>query len=94
LKRLFCNISIRRQCGAFFQLQDLFGIDEQLRRQNPQEERINVPANPKNYWRYRMHLTLDKCSSLPNLPIDCVSAFKRAQITSPGAKFSKVFCRK
>ncbi len=43
-----------------FQLQDLLGIDESIRRQNPNEERINVPANPKNYWKYRMHLMLEK----------------------------------
>lgn len=45
---------------SIFQLQDLFGMDQQLRRVNPAEERINVPANPKNYWRYRMHLNLEK----------------------------------
>ena len=44
---------------AVFQLQDLLGMDGRLRRQNPHEERINVPANPKHYWRYRMHLTLE-----------------------------------
>jgi 4-alpha-glucanotransferase len=25
-----------------------------------EQERINVPANPKNYWHYRMHLTLEQ----------------------------------
>jgi 4-alpha-glucanotransferase len=45
---------------SIFQLQDLLGIDEQLRHANPADERINVPANPKNYWRYRMHLTLEE----------------------------------
>ncbi|WP_336514010.1 4-alpha-glucanotransferase [Pollutibacter soli] len=44
---------------AIFQLQDILGIDEHLRRINPQEERINVPANPKHYWRYRMHIYLE-----------------------------------
>jgi 4-alpha-glucanotransferase len=44
---------------AIFQLQDLLGMDGQLRRNNPQEERINVPANPKHYWRYRMHFSLE-----------------------------------
>ncbi len=44
---------------AVFQLQDLLGIDGSLRRENPQEERINVPADPNHYWRYRMHLTLE-----------------------------------
>ena len=45
---------------SIFQLQDLLGMDEQLRRANPEEERINVPANPKNYWRYRVHLTVEQ----------------------------------
>ena len=44
---------------AIFQLQDLLGMDAELRRQNPQDERINVPANPKHYWRYRAHLSLE-----------------------------------
>jgi len=44
---------------AIFQLQDFLGVDETMRRSNPNEERINVPANPKHYWRYRMHLNLE-----------------------------------
>ncbi len=45
---------------SIFQLQDLMGINERLRRQNPDDERINIPANPNHYWRYRMHLTLEE----------------------------------
>jgi 4-alpha-glucanotransferase len=44
---------------AIFQLQDLLGMDAQLRRENPHDERINVPANAKHYWRYRVHLGLE-----------------------------------
>jgi 4-alpha-glucanotransferase len=44
---------------AIFQVQDLLGMDGTLRRENPEDERINVPANPKHYWRYRMHLSLE-----------------------------------
>ena len=44
---------------AIFQLQDFLGVDENIRRSNPNDERINVPANPKHYWRYRMHLSLE-----------------------------------
>ena len=44
---------------SVFQLQDILGIDDKIRRQNPNDERINVPANPKNYWRYRMHISLE-----------------------------------
>ena len=44
---------------AVFPLQDLLGMDELLRNPNPAMERINVPANPKNYWHYRMHLKME-----------------------------------
>jgi 4-alpha-glucanotransferase len=44
---------------SIFQLQDLLGMSAHLRRENPHEERINVPANPKHYWRYRMHIPLE-----------------------------------
>lgn len=41
-------------------LQDWLSIDDELKRSNPEEERINIPSNPDHYWQYRMHLTLDK----------------------------------
>jgi 4-alpha-glucanotransferase len=44
---------------SIFQLQDILGISAKLRRNNPNDERINVPANPKHYWRYRMHISLE-----------------------------------
>lgn len=44
---------------SIFQLQDLLGMDEQLRRADIQAERINVPAIPRYYWRYRMHFPLE-----------------------------------
>jgi 4-alpha-glucanotransferase len=47
-----------------FQMQDLFGINEQIRRNNPDDERINVPANPRHYWRYRMHIKLEELMKL------------------------------
>ncbi len=45
---------------CIFQLQDLLGNNENLRRENPHEERINIPANPNHHWKYRMHLTLEE----------------------------------
>lgn len=44
---------------SIFQLQDLLGMDAALRRKNPNDERINLPSNPKHYWRYRMHLSIE-----------------------------------
>lgn len=39
--------------------QDWMSVSGELSRENPAEERINVPANPEHYWRYRMHISLD-----------------------------------
>ena len=39
-------------------LQDWLSINGNIRREKPAEEQINVPANPRHYWRYRMHMTL------------------------------------
>jgi 4-alpha-glucanotransferase len=44
---------------SIFQLADLFGMDQKLRRGNPMEERINLPSDPNHYWHYRMHLDLE-----------------------------------
>ncbi len=44
---------------SIFLLQDILGTSKELRRENPHEERINVPAIPNYYWRYRMHIYLE-----------------------------------
>ncbi|HOF99424.1 MAG TPA: 4-alpha-glucanotransferase, partial [Paludibacteraceae bacterium] len=43
--------------------QDWMALDEKLRYEHPFAERINVPSNPRNFWCYRMHLTLEKLLS-------------------------------
>ena len=40
-------------------LQDWLSMDSELRRANPEDERINIPAVAQHYWQYRMHLTLE-----------------------------------
>ncbi len=44
-------------------LQDWLSIDGELRRQNPQDEQINIPSISRHYWRYRMHLTISELMS-------------------------------
>ncbi len=44
---------------AIFPIQDLLGMDDQLKMKNPFAEQINEPANPKHYWRYRLHVNLE-----------------------------------
>ncbi|MFR9578767.1 MAG: 4-alpha-glucanotransferase, partial [Rikenellaceae bacterium] len=38
--------------------QDWMAVDEVLRNPDVDAERINVPANSRHYWRYRMHIPL------------------------------------
>lgn len=41
-------------------LQDWMSIDGEVRYQgDPKDERINIPAIPNHYWRWRMHLSLE-----------------------------------
>ena len=40
-------------------LQDWLAMDTELRAKHPRDERINVPSDPYNHWKYRMHLPLE-----------------------------------
>ena len=44
---------------ALIGFQDWTAMSEKLRGKDPEEERINVPANPRHYWCYRMPMTLE-----------------------------------
>jgi 4-alpha-glucanotransferase len=42
-------------------LQDWFALSDMLKRMKDVEsERINMPVNPRHYWRYRMHISLEQ----------------------------------
>ena len=40
-------------------LQDWLAMDTELRSKHPRDERINVPSDPYNRWKYRMHLNIE-----------------------------------
>lgn len=40
-------------------IQDWLAISGRIRLVDANAERINIPANPKHYWRYRMHLNIE-----------------------------------
>jgi len=44
---------------AIFPIQDLIAMDGALRSDTPEKERINVPANPQHYWKYRFHMNME-----------------------------------
>lgn len=52
---------------AILPLQDWLALDVTSRNPHADEERINVPSNPHHYWRYRMHLSLEKLLQSENL---------------------------
>ena len=35
-------------------------MDSELRSKNVREERINVPSDSYNRWKYRMHITIEE----------------------------------
>jgi len=60
-------------------LQDWFSIDGKIRRINENSERINVPDNPKHYWRYRMHLNLETLLKADNFNEKIIRFVKQTQ---------------
>ncbi|KAL2480812.1 4-alpha-glucanotransferase DPE2 [Abeliophyllum distichum] len=44
---------------AIFPLQDLLALKEEYTTRPAAEETINDPTNPKHYWRYRVHVTVE-----------------------------------
>ena len=65
---------------AILPLQDWLATDGEVRYQgNPADERINIPAIPRHYWRYRMHVTLEDL-----VANDRLSAHIRALVDSAG----------
>ena len=62
-------------------LQDWLSVDEKLRLPDQNAERINIPANPRHYWRYRMHLTIEQL-----MQADDFNETVRTLITQSGRK--------
>lgn len=60
-------------------LQDWLSVNGAIRRRDPREEQINVPANSHHYWRYRMHLSISELRADKEF-----SGYLRSKITSSG----------
>jgi 4-alpha-glucanotransferase len=59
-KDIVCRHLTSPSMLCLLSLQDWLSIDERLRLPDQNAERINIPANPRHYWRYRMHLTIEQ----------------------------------
>ncbi len=69
---------------AVFPIQDLLATNDKLKRKNPLDEQINVPSNPKHYWRYRFHIPIEqllKEDTLNKHICDMVVASERDSVT-------------
>ncbi len=63
-----CNHIVERHLQspsmlAVLTWQDWVATNEELRNPNIEGERINVPANPRHYWRWRMHISLEELAA-------------------------------
>ena len=62
---------------AIFPIQDFFATLPEFRVQDPSSEQINDPSNPKHYWRYRLHFSLEQLIDSPSF-ISKVSEFNHS----------------
>lgn len=67
---------------AIHPIQDYLALDENLRRKDWQNERVNDPANPENHWCYRVHIPLEElvtdcATSLNHTVKDLISSSNR-----------------
>ncbi len=53
--------------AAILPWQDFMAISSEYRYCDPEGERINVPANPEHYWRYRMHMGIEELEQAESL---------------------------
>lgn len=59
-------------------LQDYLAMDEGLRVANADSERVNVPAESRHYWRYRMNITLEQLLKATELNRTIISLIKES----------------
>lgn len=64
-------------------LQDYLGISPELRNPHPETEQINVPANPNQYWQYRMHLTIEDLIQATSFNEKLISLIQRESPIQP-----------
>lgn len=69
---------------AIFPLQDLLALKEEYTTRPATEETINDPTNPKHYWRYRVHVTLESLMKDKELKTSISSLIRGSGRSYPG----------
>jgi 4-alpha-glucanotransferase len=63
---------------AVFPIQDILGMNADLRSPDPHEERINEPATSHHRWNFRLHRTLEDLLSRPSFNTEVREMVRRA----------------
>lgn len=63
---------------AVLSFQDWLSMSETWRNPDVDAERINIPANPMHYWRYRIHLTLEELMEADSINEKIVSLIEQS----------------
>jgi len=74
-KEIIFQHLLSRAILTIFPIQDLIAMDGDLRWNETHKERINIPSDEKNKWRYRMILSLEellKADELNNMIRDMI----------------------
>jgi 4-alpha-glucanotransferase len=62
---------------AIFPLQDWLALDDTVKKRDRESERINIPANPLHYWKYRMHITIEDLLNADSINEKIISLIKK-----------------
>ena len=68
---------------AIFPIQDWLSIDAGLRREDFMSERINLPADSQNHWKYRLHLNLEELAREKTFSDKVLGMIKESRRANP-----------
>ncbi|PWA90321.1 disproportionating enzyme 2 [Artemisia annua] len=69
---------------AIFPLQDLLALKEEYTTRPAAEETINDPTNPKHYWRFRVHVTIESLLKDKELTTEIKGLVRSSARSYPG----------
>lgn len=64
-KAIICDHLNSPSMLCIISMQDYLALFSKLRTISPEEEQINIPANPHHYWRYRMPVNIEELENAP-----------------------------
>jgi len=78
-EQIILNHLHSRSMLVIIPLQDWLSLDGEIRRIDENNERINIPANPKHYWKYRMHINLESLANARQINDKITGLIKQTQ---------------